>query len=157
MDLVLGVEDPDDIAAAVRQRRVHGLRLVLLLVRVDDDADARVALGGAVGHRRGLGVVVPHDHDDLEVGVRGLQQPLDGVVEHGLFVLAGSSNENDTCSSPSGLLNRVEASTSGVRHACICHHRVKAAIQNKASETTAMKTDVSTTDPPRSPYPLARR
>ncbi len=61
---------------------------------------------------------------------------------------AGSSNENETCSSPSGLLNRVEASTSGVRHACICHHRVKAAIQNKASETTAMKTDVSTTDPP---------
>lgn len=86
MDLVLGVEDPDDIAAAVRQRRVHGLRLVLLLVGVDDDTDARVAFGGALGHRRGLGVVVPHDDDDLEVGVAGLQQALDGVVQHGLFV-----------------------------------------------------------------------
>lgn len=60
---------------------------------------------------------------------------------------AGSSSENETCSSPSGLLKRVEASTSGVRHACICHHRVKAAIQNKASETAAMKTDVSKRSP----------
>lgn len=61
---------------------------------------------------------------------------------------AGSSSEKDTCSSPSGLLNRVEASTSGVRQACICHHRVKAAIQNRASETAAMKTDVSKQIPP---------
>jgi hypothetical protein len=35
----------------------------------------------------------------------------------------------------------------GVRHACICHHRVNAAIQNKASETAAMKTDVSNRSP----------
>src|SRR5690606_16430875 len=61
---------------------------------------------------------------------------------------AGSSSENDRCSPPSGLLNRVEASTSGVRQACICHHRVNAAIQNKARETTAMKTDVSKQIPP---------
>lgn len=60
---------------------------------------------------------------------------------------AGSSSEKDRCSPPSGLLNRVEASTSGVRHACICHHRVKAAIQNKASETAAIRTDVSKRSP----------
>ncbi len=63
---------------------------------------------------------------------------------------AGSSSENDTWASPSGLLNRVEASTSGVRQACICHHSVQAAIQKSASEAAAMKTDVSTEDPPRS-------
>ncbi len=60
---------------------------------------------------------------------------------------AGSSSEKDRCSPPSGLLNRVEASTSGVRQACICHHSVNAAIQNNASETTAMKTDVSNRSP----------
>ncbi|GAA3220874.1 hypothetical protein GCM10020256_27280 [Streptomyces thermocoprophilus] len=89
VDLVLGVEDPDDVAAAVRQRRVHGLRFVLLLVGVDDDADARVAGGGLFGDGGRLRVVVADDDDDLEVGVGGLQQPLDGVVQHGLFVACG--------------------------------------------------------------------
>ncbi len=89
MDLVLGVEDPDDVAAAVRQRRVHGLRLVLLLVGVDDDPDARIAVGGLLGDGGGLRIVVSDDHDDLEVGVGRGQQPLDGVVEHGLLVPRG--------------------------------------------------------------------
>lgn len=64
---------------------------------------------------------------------------------------AGSSREKARRPSPSGRSKRVEASTSGVRHACICHQSVNAAIQKSASEMTTMNTDVykmPPTDPP---------
>ncbi|GHI87744.1 hypothetical protein Sxan_51080 [Streptomyces xanthophaeus] len=49
----------------------------------------------------------------------------------------------------------MEASTSGVRQACICHHSVKAAIPNKASEITDMNTEVYKLSPTDMPQPQA--
>jgi hypothetical protein len=62
-------------------------------VRVDDDTDPRITCRGVLGHGGGLRVVVPDDHDDLEVGVARLQQPLDRVVQHGLFVPGGQQQQ----------------------------------------------------------------
>ena len=45
---------------------------------------------------------------------------------------AGSSSEKERPVPPSGRSKRVEASVSGVRQACICHHSVNAAIQKSA-------------------------
>ncbi|GHE33718.1 hypothetical protein GCM10017778_15880 [Streptomyces vinaceus] len=53
----------------------------------------------------------------------------------------------------------MEASVSGVRHACICHHSVKAAIQNRANEIPNMTTEVyktSPTDMPRHPAAIGK-
>ena len=60
---------------------------------------------------------------------------------------AGSSRLKASPTPPLGGWKRVAASVSGVRQACICHHSVKAAIQKRASETTAMNTEVSKVPP----------
>src|SRR5689334_20419758 len=49
-DVVLGVDDHDDITSTVGECRVQGLRLVLLLVVVDDDLDGHLGqYGGGFG------------------------------------------------------------------------------------------------------------
>ncbi len=95
VDLVLGVEDPHDVAAAGRQGCVEGLRLVLRLVVVDDHPHpGRRAGRGPFGDGGGLGVVVPDDHDDLVVGVARFEQPVDGVLQHRLLV-AGRQQQRE--------------------------------------------------------------
>jgi hypothetical protein len=90
VDLVLGVEDADDLAAAQRERGVERLRLVLGDAVVDDDADPlRVELGRVVGDRRGLRVVVADDDDDLEQRVVEPLQLRQRRAEHGLLVARG--------------------------------------------------------------------
>ena len=52
--------------------------------------------------------------------------------------LAGTSNENENSDAPSGWANFVAARVSGVRHACIIHQRVAAAIVKRASDTATI-------------------
>ncbi|GAA3342105.1 hypothetical protein GCM10020358_35870 [Amorphoplanes nipponensis] len=49
---------------------------------------------------------------------------------------AGTSRLKVSRCSPSGAANRVDASVSGVRQACIVHHRVTAAKPASTNETT---------------------
>lgn len=103
VDLVLGVEDPDDLAGAVRQRGVERLGFVLRLVGVDDDPDpVRVTGRGPLGDLGGLRVVVSDDDDDLEVGVAGLEQPLDRVLQHRLLMAGGQEQGERSLAAPVG-------------------------------------------------------
>src|SRR6266700_1186832 len=71
MHLVLGVENADDVAPAVRQGGVERLRLGLHLVGVGDHPDpVRCTRGELNSGPGGFRIIVSDDNDDLVFGVR---------------------------------------------------------------------------------------
>ena len=83
---VLGVEDAHDLAAALGEGDVQRLRLVLLVVAVDDDAEARVVTGRIDGDPVRFRVVVTDDDEDLERGMVETGQLGHGCAENLLLV-----------------------------------------------------------------------
>ena len=152
VDLVLGVEDADDVAAAVRQGGVEGLRLVLRLVVVDDHPDAVGALGRAGRRpRRSPDRRARRSTMISKPRVRWAQQP----VERAARAPPPRAGPGRAARSVAGAVpvrssKRVAASVSGVRQACSIHQTVALAIPNRISDASAIAIESSVVMP-RSP------